>query len=36
MSEQFKRLNRELVYHGHVVDFYEETLMLLVAFLSPR
>ena len=28
MSEQFKRLNRELVYHGHVVDFYEDTMQV--------
>lgn len=26
MSEQFERVNRELVYHGHIVDFYEDTV----------
>lgn len=26
MAEQFKRLSRELVYHGHIVDFYEDIM----------
>lgn len=28
MAEQFKLLERDLVYHGHVVDFYEDTVQL--------
>lgn len=28
MAEQFKLLGRELVYHGHVVDFYEDTIQV--------
>lgn len=26
MSEKFERIDRELVYHGHIVDFYEDTV----------
>lgn len=26
MSEEFKRLNRELVYKGHIIDIYEDTV----------
>ena len=26
MEDQFKLLDRKLVYHGHVVDFYEDTI----------
>ncbi len=26
MSGQFERVDRELVYHGHIVDFYEDTI----------
>ena len=28
MAEQFKRLDRKLVYHGHIVDFYEDTMQV--------
>lgn len=28
MSEEFKRLNRELVYHGAIVDFYKDTVQV--------
>ena len=28
MENEFKRLGRELVYHGHVVDFYEDTIQV--------
>ena len=28
MAEEFKRLNRELVYHGAIVDFYKETVQV--------
>lgn len=28
MAEQFKLLGRELKYHGHVVDFYEDTIQV--------
>jgi len=26
MDEKFERIDRELVYHGHIVDFYEDTI----------
>lgn len=26
MSDQFERIDRELVYRGHIVDFYEDTV----------
>ncbi len=26
MAEEFKRLNRELMYHGVIVDFYKDTV----------
>ena len=26
--DQIKRINRELVYHGHIVDFYKDTILL--------
>ncbi len=26
MEEEFKRLNRELMYHGTIVDFYKDTV----------
>ena len=28
MAEEFKRLNRELVYHGAIVDFYKDTVQV--------
>lgn len=28
MKEKFKRLNRELVYHGAIVDFYKDTVLV--------
>ena len=28
MEDQFKLLDRKLVYHGHVVDFYEDTIQV--------
>lgn len=28
MEDQFKLLARKLVYHGHVVDFYEDTIQV--------
>lgn len=28
MKEEFKRLNRELVYHGAIVDFYKDTVQV--------
>ncbi len=28
MAEEFKRLNRELVYHGVIVDFYKDTVQV--------
>lgn len=28
MAEEFKRLNRELVYHGSIVDFYKDTVQV--------
>lgn len=28
MTEEFKRLNRELVYHGAIVDFYKDTVQV--------
>lgn len=28
MSEEFKRLNRELVYHGAIIDFYKDTVLV--------
>ncbi len=26
MAEEFRRLNRELMYHGTIVDFYKDTI----------
>ena len=26
MPEQFERIDRKLVYNGHIVDFYEDTV----------
>lgn len=26
MAEEFKRLDRELVYKGHIIDFYQDTV----------
>ncbi len=28
MSEEFKRLGRELVYHGAIIDFYQDTVLV--------
>lgn len=28
MSEEFKRLKRELVYHGAIIDFYKDTVLV--------
>lgn len=28
MAEEFKRLNRELMYHGTIVDFYKDTVQV--------
>lgn len=28
MAEEFKRLNRELMYHGAIVDFYKDTVQV--------
>lgn len=28
MADEFKRLNRELVYHGSIVDFYKDTVQV--------
>lgn len=28
MAEEFKRLDRELVYHGAIVDFYKDTVQV--------
>ena len=28
MAEEFNRLNRELVYHGAIVDFYKDTVQV--------
>lgn len=28
MAEEFKRLNRELMYHGTIVDFYKDTVLV--------
>lgn len=28
MADEFKRLNRELVYHGAIVDFYKDTVQV--------
>ncbi len=28
MSEEFKRLNRELVYQGTIIDFYKDTVLV--------
>ena len=28
MAEEFKRLNRELMYHGTIVDFYKDTIQV--------
>lgn len=28
MAEEFKRLKRELVYHGAIVDFYQDTVQV--------
>lgn len=28
MAEEFKRLDRELVYHGTIVDFYKDTVQV--------
>ena len=28
MSEEFKRLNRELVYKGSIIDFYKDTVLV--------
>ncbi|NBI90503.1 NUDIX hydrolase [Lachnospiraceae bacterium] len=28
MMEEFKRLNRELMYHGTIVDFYKDTIQV--------
>lgn len=28
MPEEFRRMNRELVYKGHIVDFYEDTVLV--------
>lgn len=28
MSEEFKRLNRELVYRGSIIDFYKDTVLV--------
>lgn len=28
MAEEFKRLNRELMYHGVIVDFYKDTVQV--------
>lgn len=28
MEDQFKLLDRKLVYHGHIVDFYEDTIQV--------
>lgn len=28
MSEEFKRLKRELVYHGSIIDFYKDTVLV--------
>ena len=28
MSEEFKRLKRELVYKGAIVDFYKDTILV--------
>lgn len=28
MAEEFKRLDRELVYKGHIIDFYQDTVLV--------
>ena len=28
MAEEFKRLDRELMYHGTIVDFYKDTVQV--------
>lgn len=28
MAEEFKRLNRELIYHGSIIDYYKDTILV--------
>ena len=34
MAEEFKRLDRKLVYHGTIIDYYRDTIQVPNGILS--